>query len=102
MCVGVSSPSAIPRATALKRFEGLAKDATYSPSCSPSSQLPASSILRRQISTMVLAPHAAVSHAFRRTAADYEAGLGGDFYSSICYKGTRFGFEPQVQVRLWR
>jgi hypothetical protein len=36
------SPSAIPRATALKRFEGPAKDAKYSSSCSPSSQAPAS------------------------------------------------------------
>jgi hypothetical protein len=36
------SPSAIPRATALKRFEGPAKDAQCSPSCSPSLQPPAS------------------------------------------------------------
>jgi hypothetical protein len=36
------SPSAIPRATALKRFEGPAKDAKYSPSCPPSLQTPVS------------------------------------------------------------
>ncbi|KAF8495155.1 hypothetical protein F5888DRAFT_1616016 [Russula emetica] len=36
------SPSAIPRATALKRFEGPAKDAKYPPSYSPSLQSPAS------------------------------------------------------------
>ena len=36
------SPSAIPRATVLKRFEGPAKDAKYSVSCSPLIQLPAS------------------------------------------------------------
>jgi hypothetical protein len=36
------SPSAIPRATALKRFEGPAKDAKYSPSCPPSLQTPTS------------------------------------------------------------
>ena len=36
------SPSAIPRATALRRFEGPTKDAKYSPSCPPSSQPPVS------------------------------------------------------------
>jgi hypothetical protein len=36
------SPSAIPRAIALKRFEGPAKDVKYSPSCSLSLQHPAS------------------------------------------------------------
>lgn len=40
--MSVSPPSAIPCATALKRFEGHAKDVKYLPSCSPSLQLPAS------------------------------------------------------------